>query len=1128
MDAESTQVQRFLKWLLGVLALALLYYGAGRLSLLLAIPPGYATALWPASGIALAGLLLFDQRLWPGVLLGSFCVNIPIALDTSSGEPLALLLALTLGIASGAVVQAVVGATLIARHVRIADGLLHSAEVVKLLALGGPLSCLINASVGTTLLWGMGQIPAAEYLFSWTTWWVGDSIGVLLVLPLAFVLVGQPRQLWQPRALPLSASLLLTLTGVVIIFSVASTEERARIALEYERQARTVGASLERRMDAYTQTLRSLQSFFAASTKVTRSEFRRYVEPVLARMPGLQALSWNPYIPASKRIAFERAARQAGIADFTISERDATGALVPAAARPYYVFVYYIEPYFANEEALGFDVSSDATRRAAMERARDLGQVVATAPIKLVQEANDQVGILLFLPVYAVSAMPPSLADRRASLLGYVVGVFRLGDLLAAAVAESRARAVEVRLYYQSLGNMETLVAAYRIDGGGRGTLLDSSRDDPPMLPLAWSNRYTMGTRTWRLVVTPNSSYLSRQRSWVAWSVLAIGLAFTSLLGAFLLILTGRAVLDKQRAQDLVQVNGALQAEVEQRQRTERALYAEKERAEVTLHSIGDAVITTDAEGNVDYLNPMAEMLTEWKTKEAHGKPLMTVARIIHDDTDKSPIDLVAHCRAEKCILNPEGQLVLISRSGREYAIKNSAAPIWDHDGHMLGVVLVFSDVSKTRRMVQEAAYYASHDVLTGLVNRREFDRRLELALASSKRHGTQHALCYLDLDQFKIVNDTVGHRAGDELLKQITTLFTREVRERDTLARLGGDEFALLLNNCPLEKALEIANVLIATVHGFVFVWNERSFELGVSIGLVPVDGRLRNAEEALARADVACYAAKDAGRNRVYVYRNDGADADPRHREIQRVADVRSAIEHDHFRLFAQPIVALKTHEPACQRYEILLRMLAADATFVAPSEFISAAERYGMMNALDRWVISTVFRDSMRLFPQNPAVLMTINLSGNSLNDDGLLPFLRQQFAEHDLAPRRVCFEIAEMAALRNLSLATAFIHQVRELGCQFALDDFGAGLYSFSYLKDMPIDFLKLDGSLIANLTTNAKDRVIVAGMINLVDKLDMEIIAEGVETAETLAVLRELGAHYAQGYALGRPAALPLA
>ncbi len=1105
-----------------VALLAALYYAAGKLGLLLAIPPGYATAIWPASGIALAIVLLFGYRLWPGILLGSFLVNVGTSFDALSAVPPLKSVALATSIGIGAALQAVIGAFLVRRFVGFPSPLIHGHDVVKFLLLGGPIGCVISSTWGVTSLLIGDFIPGADYPFSWWTWWVGDTIGVLIVTPIVLIWTGRPRKLWRTRRIFVALPLFVTLVVVVVLFVYASGREQARIKLEYEQRAITLAEALENSLDRYLGVLHAIESFFASSNEVTRQEFKQFVKHQLSHYPGIQALSWNPRLLARERAAYEHAAQQDGYRDFQIAERNAQGRLVRASERSEYVAVYYIEPYQGNESALGFDVASDPTRRDALNRARDRGAPAATSQITLLQETGEQAGVLIFLPIYHKQQSHETVAERRQSLQGYITGVFRIGDLVEASLQGLGIEGIEARLYDESAQGENRLLYVY---SSGEQKPSDVSLEDMRRThpeELQRMTPYEIAGRRWVLRLSPTLEYLAAHRSWGAWMVLASGLLLTSLLGAFQLVLTGRGAIDVKRAAELTRINSDLEREVAERMRAEQALFEEKERAQVTLHSIGDAVITTDAQGVVNYLNPIAEALTGWPLDETRGRPLGTVFHIFNEETCERALDPVACCLKEGCLTEVASHTGLMSRSGQEYAIQASAAPIRARDGGVLGAVLVFHDVTQARRMAQQMAHQASHDALTGLVNRREFERRLDHAIASNKEYGTHHALCYLDLDLFKIVNDTAGHVAGDALLKQVTGLLMDELRERDTLARLGGDEFGLLLDNCPLDKALEIAETLVAAVRDFRFVWEGRAFQIGVSIGLVPITFGVDDTVQLLTQADVACYTAKDLGRNRVHVYQS--ADSEParRHTEILRVAGLRDALKKDRFRLYYQPIVPLTPGNDGPVHYELLLRFLDTEGGIILPGAFIPAAERYGVMGAIDRWVIQTAFRQYAGVFGGARDAQIAINLSGNSLSDDALLEFVHQQFADAALAPDRVCFEITETAVIHNLSQATRFITEMKKSGCRFALDDFGSGLCSFTYLKKLSVDYLKIDGSFVRNMVEDRTDYAMVAAINEIGHTLPIQTVAEYTESEAILEQLKALGVDYAQGYVLGFP------
>ena len=567
--------------------------------------------------------------------------------------------------------------------------------------------------------------------------------------------------------------------------------------------------------------------------------------------------------------------------------------------------------------------------------------------------------------------------------------------------------------------------------------------------------------------------------------------------------------------------------DITDRKQAEEALFEEMERAQVTLHSIGDAVITTDARAIVDYLNPVAETLTGWSSVEAQGRPLQEVFRIVNEHTRQPASDPVARCLQEGKIVGLANHSILIGRDGHEYHIDDSAAPIRGRDGQMLGVVLVFHDVTETRQLTRQLEYDATHDALTGLINRTEFERRLARALASAQQYGARHALCYLDLDQFKVVNDTAGHAAGDELLRQINTILSGMFRERDSLARIGGDEFGLLLDNCPLDRAQLIAQTVVGNIRDHRFHWEGRTYQIGVSIGLTPITAEAQDTAQLLTQADVACYIAKEMGRNRVHIYQREDTETVQRHGEILGAAGLRDSLEQGRFRLHYQPIVPLDAPDPRPSRYEVLLRVVYkgspdANTELVLPAAFIPAAERYGLMGAIDRWVIQTAFAEYAKGISRTGAQI-AINLSGNSLSDESLLGFIEAQFAAHAFPPDRVCFEITETAAIQNLRPALELMAALKRRGSQLALDDFGSGLSSFRYLKTLPVDYLKIDGSFIKDMVGNPNDCALVAAINQMSHALGIQTIAEYAESQAIVERLRELGVDYAQGFFFGHAA-----
>jgi diguanylate cyclase (GGDEF)-like protein/PAS domain S-box-containing protein len=554
----------------------------------------------------------------------------------------------------------------------------------------------------------------------------------------------------------------------------------------------------------------------------------------------------------------------------------------------------------------------------------------------------------------------------------------------------------------------------------------------------------------------------------------------------------------------------------------EEALFREKQNAQITLQSIGDGVITTDADCRVEYLNPVAEDLTGWTLDAAAGRPVDEIFRGFHEETCE-PVEnpLSVAIRRDRLYKSMRPTL-LIRRDGNELYVESSAAPIRNDSGQVTGGVLVFHDVSEARELNRRLSYHASHDMLTGLVNRREFEARLERGLKMARAREAQYALCYMDLDQFKIVNDSCGHVAGDALLGQLGALLKSKIRWRDTLARLGGDEFGVLLENCTVEEAIETAETLLKAVQEFRFVWEDRSFRLGASIGVVPIAPETASVAELLTAADSACAAAKDAGRNRVHTWQENDIDLMRRRKEMQWAARISNALEEARFELFRQPILPLHEQNPGAH-YELLLRMRDEQGQVVAPDVFINAAERYGLTPAIDRWVIANALRWLVSEADERERLAMcSINLSGQSLGDDKFLPYVIEQFERSGIDPTKICFEITETAAIASYSQANRFINSLKELGCKFALDDFGTGLSSFGYLKHFPVDFLKIDGSFVKEMLHDPIDREMVRSINEIGHLTGKQTIAEFVESQEILAMLRGMGVDYAQGYGIGEP------
>jgi len=552
----------------------------------------------------------------------------------------------------------------------------------------------------------------------------------------------------------------------------------------------------------------------------------------------------------------------------------------------------------------------------------------------------------------------------------------------------------------------------------------------------------------------------------------------------------------------------------------EARIHQQTELAEVTLDSIGEAVITTDTEQNITYMNPIACQLTGWDAKDALSLPLEQVVVIVSEADHSEVNSTVFECLNQQCLIEYDEPMLLLGTNGNEYSIETSASPLKNHNGEIIGAVLVFINTTYIRNLSRKMEFQAKHDSLTNLLNRREFEHQLAQAIRSSHNDNTEHALCYMDLDQFKVVNDTCGHIAGDRLLRELSKLMPHSIRSSDCLARLGGDEFGVIIFDCSIKDAKEIANTLRTAIKEFIFTWDHKVFDIGVSIGLVPITKDNGSLQDIMRRADASCYIAKDLGRNRIHIYTEDDVDIAKRRGEMQWMTRIQNSLKNDRFRLAIQKVVAIKNNDSP--HYEVLLRMEGSNEEIIQPSAFLPAAERYDMMPIIDRWVITTAFKNISHERRNDAKRVYNINLSGQTLRDNSIVKFIREQFNYFDIPPEIICFEITETAIISNLGIAIELVNKIKAMGCMFALDDFGSGLSSFSYLKNIPVDYIKIDGEFIHNITNSSIDKAIVSAINIIGHEMGLKTVAEYVENEDILKILDELGVDYAQGYIIEEP------
>lgn len=564
---------------------------------------------------------------------------------------------------------------------------------------------------------------------------------------------------------------------------------------------------------------------------------------------------------------------------------------------------------------------------------------------------------------------------------------------------------------------------------------------------------------------------------------------------------------------------------VQQRQLMQAGLQSEIERAETTLAALGDAVITTDADGLVNYVNPVAVGLLG-SVKHSHlGKPIKQVLQFYSMDSSFTSEGLLSQLLSDKVSVRNE-QTHWVRRADHSIVPVKVMGSSIVREEQTTGAVLVLRDVSREQHYMDQLSWNARHDVLTGLENRGEFERRLQKLLHQGLHHVKPCALLYIDLDQFKLVNETSAHSAGDEMLCEVSRMLQANLRESDCLARMGGDEFGVLLENCPPANVAVIAEKLRVAAQQLQLNWGEKILRTGFSIGVVHIPGDATNASDLLRMADMACYQAKERGRNKVFVYTAEDGVYSRYVSEMEWASRIRTALDEDRFCLYAQSIAPLQKGGRDGRHFEVLLRLRDENGQILSPGAFIPAAERYGLMPTLDRWVIGRTLQTLSQHVRSNTLIdTCAINLSGPSLDDDALLEFVKGQMQQYGISPQILCFDITETSAIGNLSNATRLIQALRSMGCRFALDDFGVGMSSLTYLKQLPVDYLKIDGGFVRDMLQDKSNHAMVE-MINRISHiLGKKTIAEFVESREIAKALKQMGVDYAQGYAIAHPRAM---
>ncbi|ENO80382.1 EAL domain-containing protein [Thauera sp. 63] len=1065
------------------------YAISGWLSIKLAVPPGYTTPAFPPAGIALSAMLIFGARVWPGILAGALVVQFIAHLAVGiSQAPLAGLLIPTFG----AVLQAAAGAWLARWLIGFPNRLDSPRTIVRFLVLVAPIGSLVNASLSVPALHAAGIITTQEMAFNWWTWWLGDTLGVIVMAPLMFVLFGRPSADWDGRRLGVAIPLGLALAILAFAFRQVLVWEELRVQAQFTRDTEHLASQVRKRLDAQIDMMLAIRGLMSVSESVSHEEFQDFVRPWLDRYPGTKNFAWNARVLQGQRARFETLVRASGHPDFQILDRDMQGKVYPAADAPEYLPIVYVAPLEHNASAIGINPMSLSPAAQAILESRQTGSPVAAEAFRLVQETGAQKGVVLYLATHRHASSTHEGALSLHSEEGIVSSAFRMDDALAAVRAQAEEIGIELCL-------KDTAAAP----GRQRLTGLDEC-DSATWLAHAIGRRVALpfAGRSWELRLRATDNYIYAQRTWAAWGAVATGLLGTGLLGAFLLISTGHTRritgLVDRRTRELEATTATL--------RENQAALAEAMR----IARMGSWETRVGQRG----LRCSDDLHRLLDTKlHRLGSVHDIVAALAPEDRP------MIEAKLEELAQAP-GQVTIDARTDREPArvLQFQIESEW-RDGALAHIRGTVQDVTEARQAEAHIQYLAHFDTLTGLPNRSAWIGQAQGALRTAERHGDRLAVLFLDLDNFKTVNDSLGHPVGDRLLAAVARRLSGCLRGEDRLARLGGDEFVALLPR--LEHpgdAATVARKMLEVLDDTLRI-EDHDLRPSVSIGiaLYPDDGQ--SVDVLLKHADTAMYGAKAAGRNNFQFFvpaMNERANE-----RLKLESALRRAVAGKQLLLHYQP--QIDTRSGRAIGCEALVRWQHPERGLVPPAQFIPIAEDVGMIVPIGEWVLREACRQQAEWAAAGLRDLtVAINISALQFQRADFPDVVARILDETGADPAAIELEITESALMNPGSEQLERLNRLIERGLTLALDDFGTGYSCLAYLKRLPLSRIKIDRSFVADLPGDTEDAAVVSAALSLARDLGMDVVAEGVETPGQRAFLAERNCTLMQGYLFSRP------
>ncbi|MDX1570920.1 MAG: EAL domain-containing protein [Xanthomonadales bacterium] len=1098
-------------------AAAIGYFLTGLLGLQLAVGFLEASLIWPAAGLALALVYLFEfRRVGIGLFLGMLAISLYQRPGFSA--------ATELGLASAGLLQAIVGSSLLRWRLGSVTPLIGGREIANFLVWGALCGSLISPTLGTALLAASSVLPTGELPITWMTWWLGDATGIAVFAPIVFAMASPDRSNWRHRRRTVGLPVLVLVGLVSLLQWYANQQELRRLEVLFQRQALQLENEMVRALDLAEDISVVLKSLFDSLGTPKPEVFGRFAQPLLQRHPSVQALEWIPRITHEQRLARDDALPP-------VREPDSQRQMVPAAVRAVYFPITYVEPLAGNERALGFDVSTNPVVQRALDEGTRTGKTVASAPIHLIQDELSQWGFVLYTPVFEEQTPSPT----ENALLGFVAAVFKVPSLIDTVLSRPERQMIAIRI---SDDGQRIFESPGRIEPHWMGTV-----------PL--TTAVSLANRTWQLEFFPKQRFLDEHFRWDTWWIYALGFVFTGLITAVLLYITGRNLV-------IEQVVGRRTAELQEEVSRRAAVIRQRDAHNDILRRVSDPEIPLR-----DLLNQIVESAA-WINSEvgysislldeeedtlrlaaSHGLPgglqseLASVPVAQGYGSSSHVILANKRIRCHDVAQDPEW-------SNLRAAVGNSALtacwsePIVNGAGQLLGTFDMYffgkprdiaalmglqEDFSKLvslaveRRVAQtrirRLAYF---DSLTGLPNRQRLLDRMESEIQWCRRQGRFSAVMFIDIDDLKDVNDSLGHHQGDELIRQISRRLTSVCRENEIAARLGGDEFVLLLGSRvadmgDLELQVEAVFDRIQQCLSEPIELDGYRHFVTVSVGaaLLPQEGL--DASDVLQQADTAMYRTKREGKNALCFYHADMKTAAQLHFDVEK--GLEDALHNDRLELHYQLQFDAQRKPVAA---EALLRWRHPERGLIPAGQFIEIAERSSLVVRLDAWVL----REACRRIASFPDLeYLAVNVSPRHLQRPDFVDSVLAAVEEAGIRKDQLALEITEHSLIENLASTRPKLVTLMEAGIRISIDDFGTGYSSLFYLKNLPLNQIKIDKAFIAGILSNETDAFIVASVIRLAEKMNLQLVAEGVETEAQLEFLIDQHCARFQGHLLGQ-------